>query len=80
VIGKRHPQHSPRGTGSAAAGQAGELQGLSRSPEADSESVEELVEEGQFYEAEVISAIEDAPDPDRGELHPRELPQDDDLT
>jgi hypothetical protein len=50
---------------------------LSDVAEAGSESVEELVEEGQSFEAEVISGVEDAPDPDVDELHPKEVPEDD---
>jgi hypothetical protein len=45
--------------------------------EADSESVEELVEEGQSYEAAVIAGIQDAPDPDVAEVHTRQVPEDD---
>ena len=45
--------------------------------EADSESVQELVEEGQFFEAEVISGIENAPDPDVSEVHTRQVREDD---
>ena len=67
----------PRGTGPGSAGQSGDTQGLSDVPEAGSESVEELVEEGQSFEAEVISGVEDAPDPDEAELHTREVPEDD---
>ena len=59
------------GTGSNAAGQAGDIQGL------DSETVEELVEEGQSFEAGVISGIEDAPDADAAEVTTREVPEDD---
>ena len=47
VIAKGPPRQPARGTGSAAAGQSGALQGLRRRPEGTSESVEELVEEGQ---------------------------------
>ncbi len=43
----------------------------------DSESVEELAEEGQSFEAEVIDAVEGAPDPDEDEIHTREVPEDD---
>ena len=43
----------------------------------DSESVEELVEEGQSYEAAVISGVENALDPDQGEVETRETPADD---
>ena len=45
--------------------------------EADSESVEELVEEGQFFEADAISGVEDAPDADEGEVHTKQVPEDD---
>jgi hypothetical protein len=58
-------------------GQSGDTQGLSNLPQADSESVEELVEEGQFFEAEVISSIENAPDADVAEVTTREVPEDD---
>jgi hypothetical protein len=50
---------------------------LSDVAEAGSESVLELVEEGQFFEAEVISGIENAPDADQGEVHTKEVPEDD---
>lgn len=65
------------GLGPDSAGQSGDTQGLSDVAEADSESVEELVEEGQSYEAEVIAGIEDAPDPDVSEVHTRQVPEDD---
>ena len=57
--------------------QAGDLQGLSGVGEADSESVRELVEEGQAFEAEVIDAVEYAADPDVAEVTTREFPVDD---
>src|ERR1700676_1387859 len=41
---------------------AGDLQGLSDVPEANSESVDELLEEGNALEAEVVKGVEDAPD------------------
>jgi hypothetical protein len=63
------------GTGSA--GQSGDNQGLPDIAEASSESVEELVEEGQFFEAEVISGVEDAPDADVAEVYTRQVPEDD---
>jgi hypothetical protein len=58
-------------------GQAGDLQGLSGVADADSESVEELVEEGQYYEASVVSGVEDAPDADEGPVKTHEVPEDD---
>ena len=59
------------------AGQSGDDQGLSNVAEADSESVAELVEEGQFFEASIVSGIENAPDADVSELKPRQVPEDD---
>ena len=63
---------TPRGLGSGSAGQSGDTQGLSDIAEVDSQSVEELIEEGQFFEAEVIDGIENAPDPDVAEVHTTE--------
>lgn len=68
---------SRRGLGPGAGGQSGDNQGLSRRESADSESVEELTEEGQEYEAEVISGVENARDPDQGEVTTKEVPEDD---
>jgi hypothetical protein len=39
--------------------------------------VEELVEEGQAREAAAISGVENALDPDQGEVQTREVPADD---
>jgi hypothetical protein len=58
-------------------GQSGDIQGLSDVEGADSESVAELAEEGQDYEAEVVSGVENALDPDEGEVTTREVPEDD---
>jgi len=58
-------------------GQAGDLQGLPDVEEADSESVRELVEEGQSFEGELVDAVENAPDPDVAEVRTREVPEDD---
>jgi hypothetical protein len=66
-----------KGMGPGSAGQSGDTQGLSDVAEAGSESVEELVEEGQSFEAEVIGGVEDAPDPDVAEVHTKEVPEDD---
>src|SRR5208282_723683 len=66
-----------RGLGSASGGQSGDLQGLPRYPGVDFESVEELLEEGQSFEAEAVSGVENAKDPDEGEVTTSELPDDD---
>ena len=47
---------------SDSAGQSGDAQGLSSVAEADGESVEELAETDQEYEAEVVEGVEDAGD------------------
>jgi hypothetical protein len=60
-----------------AAGQAGDLQGLSDTEEVDSESVVELLEEGQSFEAEVVRGVENAPDADVAEVTTTEVPEDD---
>jgi len=67
----------PKGTGPDSAGQSGDTQGLSDTAEAGSESVEELVEEGQSFEADAIEGVEDAPDPDVAEVHTKQVPEDD---
>jgi hypothetical protein len=66
-----------RGLGAASGGQSGDTQGLSRRSYDDSESVEELLEEGQYAEAEAVSGVENAPDADESEVHTREVPEDD---
>jgi len=65
------------GTGSLSAGQSGDTQGLSDIAEAGAESVAELVEEGQSFEAEAIGGVQDALDPDVSEVHATEVPEDD---
>ena len=67
----------PEHTEARPAGQAGSLQGLSDSAEAASESVDELLEEGNSFEAEVVKGVEDAPDADQGEIKTHEVLEDD---
>jgi hypothetical protein len=57
--------------------QSGDLQGLSNVQRADSESVDELLEQGNAFEAEVVKGVEDAGDTDEGEVRTHEVPQDD---
>lgn len=66
-----------RGLGAEAGGQSGDTEGLSRSESADSESVEELIEEGQAFEAGVVSGVENAPDADKGGVRTRQVNEDD---
>jgi galactokinase/mevalonate kinase-like predicted kinase len=68
---------SRQGLGARSAGQSGDLQGLSRYEEADAESVEELIEEGNALEADAVKGVEDAGDDEEGEVHTHEVPEDD---
>ena len=70
-------QNESKGPGADSAGQSGADQGLSEMAEADSESVQELVQEGQSFEANVVDAIEKASEPDVAEVHTRQFPEDD---
>lgn len=65
------------GFGPGSGGQSGDIEGLPDAPGANSESVEELAEEGQSFEAELIDAVEVSPDPDEAEVKTREVPEDD---
>ena len=66
-----------RGLGPDAGGQSGDTEGLSRAELADSESVEELLEEGQAFEAGIVSGVENAPNADKGGVRTRQVPEDD---
>jgi len=56
-------------------GQSGDEEGLPDVPEAASESVEELADEGQAFEAEVVDGVENAPLADEGERIIHERPE-----
>lgn len=62
---------------SSQAGQSGDLQGLSDRERADSESVDELLEEGNAFEADVVSGVQSADDHEGQEVHTHEVPEDD---
>ncbi len=63
--------------GADSGGQSGDTEGLSREEDADSESVEELVEEGQAYEASVISGVERGRTAGKRGVRTRQVPVDD---
>ena len=71
------PAEIENGAGPDTGGQSGDTQGLSDVSGADSESVKELVGEGQYLEADVIDGIENVPDADVAEVTTREVPDDD---
>lgn len=63
-------------TAAAGAG-GGDFSGVSVEESAGPESAEELLEEGQTFEAGIVSGVENAGDADEGEVRTRETPQDD---
>ena len=67
----------PAGLGARSAGQSGDLQGLSNRGGADSESVDELLEEGNAFEAEAVKGVQDADDADESEVRTHEVSEDD---
>ena len=69
------PKHDELGPDSA--GQSGDIQQISGTADADSESVEELLEEGNAFEAEAVAGVENAKDADVSEVTTREVPEDD---
>jgi len=58
----------PSGLGPDSGGQSGDIEGLSNVATGNSESVTELIEEGQDLEAEKVSGVENARDPDEAEV------------
>jgi hypothetical protein len=65
----------PAGLGARSGGQSGDLQGLSDRGRASSESVDELLQEGNAFEAEIVKGVEDVADEE--EVHTHEVPEDD---
>src|ERR1035437_3899077 len=68
---------SPEGPADRSGRQSGDLQGLSSVQGADSESVGELLEEGNAFEADVVTGVEDAGGADEREVRTHEVPEDD---
>jgi hypothetical protein len=72
------PVERERGLGPDSAGQSGDVQGLSDLADADSESVEQLIEEGQALEAGVVEGVEAGEDSETTpEVRVHERPEDD---
>lgn len=73
---RTRPQTSGR-EGAVAAHRPSDFEGLSRVEQVDSESVDELVEEGNAFEAGAVAGVEEADDHDTREVHTHEVPEDD---
>jgi hypothetical protein len=69
--------HNASATGPDSAGQSGDTQQISNTPLADSESVEELTEEGNAWEASVVEGVENAKDADVAEVTTHQVSEDD---
>ena len=68
----------PKEKGRHRSGQlSGDLQGLSDVQGADSESVDELLEEGNSFEANVVRGVEEAGNTEGREVHTHEVSEDD---
>jgi len=70
-------QMKPRALRARAGAGGGDFGGVSTVESVDSESADELLEEGQAFEAGIVSGVEDAPDADHGPVKTREVPEDD---
>jgi hypothetical protein len=77
--GKRveSPVLLPHETRARTGGQSGDLQALSDIRGANSESVDELLEEGNAFEADVVKGVEEAGDEPEHEVHTHEVSEDD---
>ena len=56
---------------------SGDLQGLPEIEHLDSENLRELIEEGNAFEANVLTGVQDAEDNEGKEVHTHEVPEDD---
>jgi Major intrinsic protein len=63
--------------GPSSGDQAGDDQGLPDTAEADSESVKELVDEGQPFEASAVDGVEGTHEPEESGVRTRQVPEDD---
>jgi hypothetical protein len=68
---------SAKGPTASEGGQSGDLQGLSNLETADSESVVELLEEGNAFEAAVVAGVENADNAEPSEVRTHEVLEDD---
>jgi hypothetical protein len=70
-------QLQPKARVARAGAGGGDFGGVSVVQDVDSESADELLEEGQAFEAGIVSGVENAPDPDQAEVTTHEVPEDD---
>src|SRR5204862_1489917 len=70
-------ERKPNELGPDSAGQSGDIQQIPNVAEADSESVEELIEEGHAFEADAVYGVENAKDADVAGVPRRQDPEHD---
>ena len=75
--GAQFSESAPSMLSTASGRQSADLQGVSRAEQADSESVDELVNEGNLFEAGAVAGVEEADNADEKEVHTHEVPEDD---
>ena len=68
---------APESAGLRTGGQSGDLQGLRDIESSDSESVDELLEEGNAFEADAVAGVEQAENDNTREVRTHEVPEDD---
>ena len=67
----------PKARSARVGGGAGDYVGVSPVEGADPESPRELLEEGQTFESEAVSGVQNAPNADQSEVTTHEVPEDD---
>jgi hypothetical protein len=67
----------PKARSARVGGGASDYVGVSPVEGADPESPRELLEEGQTFEAEAVTGVQNAPNADQSEVKTREVPEDD---
>jgi hypothetical protein len=68
---------APENAGLRTGGQSGDLQGLRDIETSDAESVDELLEEGNAFEADFVAGVEHAESDNPREVRTHEVPEDD---
>lgn len=74
---RKRSSGSNRKTLSKPTAQSGDFQGIRDVATADSESVAELLEEGNAFEADAVAGVEHADENEGREVHTHEVPEDD---
>ena len=77
INGMSKNKNKPKDFGPTSGDHASDDQGLPNIPEADSEGVKELVDEGQPFEGSAVDEVEETSEPEASEVRTRQVPEDD---